>query len=134
LAGVDDDRTLVIRDYMPATRRQRGVEDVLADLDALSSADLLDLSTLAKACGFPAAADVLEGAVSPRGYRFLSKVPRLPGTVIDRLVDHFAGLQRLLAATVDDLQAVDGVGDARARSVREGLSRLAESSILERYV
>ena len=29
---------------------------------------------------------------------------------------------------------VDGVGELRARSVREGLSRLAESSILERYV
>jgi diadenylate cyclase len=61
-------------------------------------------------------------------------VPRLPNTVIDRLVDHFGGLQKLLAASVDDLQTVDGVGEARARSVREGLSRLAESSILERYV
>jgi diadenylate cyclase len=38
-----------------------------------------------------------------------------------------------MAATVDDLQHVDGVGDARARMVREGLSRLAESSIVERY-
>jgi diadenylate cyclase len=35
---------------------------------------------------------------------------------------------------VDDLQAVDGIGELRARSVREGLSRLAESTILERYV
>ena len=43
-------------------------------------------------------------------------------------------LQKLLAASIDDLQTVDGVGDSRARSVREGLSRLAESSILERYV
>jgi diadenylate cyclase len=54
--------------------------------------------------------------------------------VVERLVDHFGTLQKLLAASVDDLQAVDGVGDTRARSVREGLSRLAESSILERYV
>ncbi|MGW1600012.1 helix-hairpin-helix domain-containing protein, partial [Streptomyces eurythermus] len=58
----------------------------------------------------------------------------LPGAIIDRLVEHFGGLQKLLAASVDDLQTVDGVGEARARSVREGLSRLAESSILERYV
>ena len=49
-------------------------------------------------------------------------------------MDHFGGLQKLLAAGIDDLQAVDGVGELRARSVREGLSRLAESSILERYV
>ncbi|MDQ3481619.1 MAG: helix-hairpin-helix domain-containing protein, partial [Actinomycetota bacterium] len=76
----------------------------------------------------------LDSAVSPRGYRLLAKVPRLPGAVVERLVDHFGTLQKLLAASVDDLQAVDGVGDTRARSVREGLSRLAESSILERYV
>ena len=61
-------------------------------------------------------------------------MPRLPGAVVDRLVDHFGSLQKLLAASVDDLQAVEGVGEPRARSVREGLSRLAESSILERYV
>ena len=70
----------------------------------------------------------------PRGYRLLAKVPRLPNLVVDRLVDHFGGLQKLLAAGIDDLQAVEGVGETRARSVREGLSRLAESSILERYV
>ena len=72
--------------------------------------------------------------VSPRGYRLLARVPRLPGTVVERLVDHFGGLQKLLAASIDDLQTVEGVGELRARSVREGLSRLAESSILERYV
>jgi diadenylate cyclase len=72
--------------------------------------------------------------VSPRGFRLLARVPRLPDLVIDRLVDHFGGLQRLLAASIDDLQAVEGVGEARARTIREGLSRLAESSILERYV
>ena len=54
--------------------------------------------------------------------------------MVERLVDHFGGLQKLLAATIEDLQDVDGVGELRARSVREGLSRLAESSILERYV
>jgi diadenylate cyclase len=54
--------------------------------------------------------------------------------VVDRLVDHFGSLQKLLAASIDDLQTVDGVGESRARSIREGLSRLAESSILERYV
>jgi diadenylate cyclase len=134
MAGVDEDRALVVRDYMPGGRRPRTVEDVLCELDQLSGTDLLDLTGVAKACGFPPTADALEGAVSPRGYRLLAKVPRLPGAVIDRLVEHFGGLQRLLGATVDDLQAVDGVGDARARSVREGLSRLAESSILERYV
>jgi diadenylate cyclase len=136
MAGVEADRELVVRDYLVegSGRRRRSVDDALAELDALSAADLLDLSLIAKAVGYPLSAEALEAAVSPRGYRLLAKVPRLPRLVVDRLVEHFGGLQKLLAAGIDDLQAVDGVGETRARSVREGLSRLAESSILERYV
>lgn len=133
VAGVDTERELVIRDYLPAGRRARTPEAVLADIDALSATDLLDIATVVRPLGI-GGAENLDTAVSPRGYRLLAKVPRLPGTVVERLVDHFGTLQKLLAASIDDLQAVDGVGDTRARSVREGLSRLAESSILERYV
>jgi len=124
----------VIRDYLPNGRRTRSPDDALDELDALSATDLIDLVAVAKSLGYPGASDALDAAVSPRGFRLLAKVPRLPGTVVDRLVEHFGSLQRLLGATVEDLQAVDGVGDARARGVREGLSRLAEASILERYV
>jgi diadenylate cyclase len=134
MAGVEADRTLVIRDYLPDGHRFNDADDALDELDRLSATDLIDLVAVAKALGYPGASDALEAAVSPRGFRLLAKVPRLPGAVIDRLVDHFSSLQRLLGATVEDLQAVDGVGDTRARSIREGLSRLAEASILERYV
>ena len=134
VGGVDDDRELVVRDYLVAGgRRARTVSDVLADLDALSGTELLDLGTVARALRI-GGSEGLDAAVSPRGYRLLARVPRLPGAVVDRLVEHFGSLQKLLAASIDDLQAVDGVGESRARSVREGLSRLAESSILERYV
>ncbi|WP_026874605.1 DNA integrity scanning diadenylate cyclase DisA [Jiangella gansuensis] len=136
VAGVDTDRELVIRDYLPAPsgRRRRSLDEAISALDTLSGADLLDLGAVARSLGFPGGGEQLDAAVSPRGFRLLARVPRLPDSVIDRLVEHFGGLQKLLAASVDDLQAVDGVGESRARSVREGLSRLAESSILERYV
>ena len=130
VTGVDQERELVVRDYLPS-RRSKGPEAALARLEGLSSIDLVDPASAARALGL---GDHLDGAVAPRGYRLLAKVPRLPGPIADRLVEHFGSLQRLLGATVEDLQAVDGVGDARARSVREGLSRLAEASILERYV
>jgi diadenylate cyclase len=136
IAGVEPDRELVARDYFPerAAKRGRTVQDVLTDLEALTHTELLEIQTVAKALGYPGTPEALDSAVSPRGYRLLAKVPRLPNTVIERLVDHFGGLQKLLAASIDDLQTVEGVGESRARSVREGLSRLAESSILERYV
>jgi len=136
VAGVDPDRELVVRDYLPTSsgRRARKIAAALAELDALSGTDLVDMSAVAKALGFPSTPEALDVSVSPRGYRLIAKVPRLPAPVVDRLVEHFGSLQKLLAASVDDLQAVEGVGEARARTVREGLSRLAESSILERYV
>ncbi|GIF24071.1 diadenylate cyclase [Actinoplanes tereljensis] len=134
MAGVDADRTLVIRDYLPTGRKARTLDEALVELDLLSATEMIDLVAVAKAIGYPGASDALDAAVSPRGFRLLAKVPRLPSQIVDRLVDHFGSLQRLLGATVEDLQAVDGVGDARARGVREGLSRLAEASILERYV
>ncbi|HET9858255.1 MAG TPA: DNA integrity scanning diadenylate cyclase DisA, partial [Nocardioidaceae bacterium] len=133
VTGVDMERELVIRDYLPNGRKARKPDEVLAELESLSSADLVDIGAVARAVGL-GASEHLDGAVTPRGYRLLAKVPRLPGAVVERLVEHFGSLQKLLSAGIDDLQAVDGVGELRARSVREGLSRLAESSILERYV
>lgn len=133
ITGVDAERELVVRDYQPSGRRKRTPEAVLADLESLSPTDLVDISMVAKALGLKQG-EHLEGAVTPRGYRLLAKVPRLPAPVVDGLIDQFDSLQKLLSAGVEDLQVVEGVGELRARSVREGLSRLAESSILERYV
>ena len=133
VTGVEAERELVVRDYLPNGKRGRKAESVLAELEALSPAELVDVAAVAKALGL-GLGEHLDGAVTPRGYRLLAKVPRLPGAVVDRLIEHFETLQKLLSAGVEDLQVVDGVGELRARSVREGLSRLAESSILERYV
>jgi diadenylate cyclase len=133
VTGVDLERELVVRDYLPSGRRAPRTRDILTAMAALSSSDLVDIGTVARALSL-GGGEHLDAALSPRGYRLLAKVQRLPGTVVDRLVDHFGSLQKLLAATIEDLQAVEGVGEQRARGVREGLSRLAESSILERYV
>jgi diadenylate cyclase len=134
MAGVETERELTVRDYLPPGSKAGTPAEVLTELSAMSPTDLLDLTVLARNLGFAGGADTLDRLISPRGYRMLAKVPRLPRTIVDRLVDHFGTLQKLLAAGVDDLQAVEGVGESRAKAVREGLSRLAESSILERYV
>jgi diadenylate cyclase len=133
MAGVDADRELIVRDYIPSGRRGRLPATVLRELADLSATDLLDISLVAKAMGLPNTPEGLEGAASPRGHRLLARVPRMPGAILDRMVDHFGGLQKLLAASVEDLQAVDGVGETRARAVREAISRLAETSIIDRY-
>jgi len=132
--GLTDDLDLVVRDYIGDSRAGFGLEQAIENLQSIPSAELIDPAAGAKALGFTVVGDALDTSVSPLGFRLLSKVPRLPGTIVERLVEHFGGLQRLLGANIDDLMDVDGVGEGRARLVREGLSRLAESSILERYV
>ncbi len=134
IGGIGADRQLVVRDYIEGARPARELDAVQADLAALDANELLDLAHIARILGLTSVDDSLDGAVGPRGYRLLSKVPRLPASIVDRLVGHFGGLQKLLAAGIDELMGVEGVGEQRARAVREGLSRLAESSILERYV
>jgi diadenylate cyclase len=133
MAGVDADRELIARDYVPTGRRARTSEQVLRDLADLSAVDLLDLTQVARAMGMPFTPEAQDSAISPRGYRLLARVPRIPATILDRVVEHFGGLQKLLAASVEDLQVVDGVGETRARAVREGISRLAEVSIIDRF-
>ena len=94
--------------------------------------DLLDLKVVVSVLHLPT--DELDAGLQPRGYRLLSKIPRVPELVIDHVVEHFGSLQKIMRATVDDLDDVEGVGEARAQAIKEGLSRLAETSILDRYV
>jgi diadenylate cyclase len=130
MAGVMVDRYAIVRDYVPVGLAARTVEQVLAELDTV---DLLDQHLLAGTLGLSTAPETLDAPISPRGFRLLARVPRLPAIVADRLVEQFGSLQKLLAATVEDLQGVDGIGENRARTVREALGRLADVSILDRY-
>ena len=128
VAGVEEGRMLIVRDHVPVAADDVSVESVLNALDRLSAPDLLDFELIANAFGLGGGSEGLDTAVTPRGYRLLHRVPRLPDFAIERLVDHFGDAQRLLAATSDQLQAVDGIGDTRARSIRDNLSRMVESN------
>lgn len=130
MAQVEDDRSLVVRDYL-ADRRRR-LETVLRELNTLTTDELLELERLAKVMSYDPGE--LDRAVSPRGYRLLAKIPRLPDSVIQKLVKRFHDLQGVMGASLEDLDEVEGVGEARARSIKDGLARLAESSLLDRYV
>ena len=80
-----------------------------------------------KIIGFPAS-DQLDTKVTTRGYRQVAQINRLPGSLGERLIEHFGSLQALFAASRAELQAVEGVGEQRARAIRDGLVRVAESA------
>jgi diadenylate cyclase len=133
MGGVEQERTLLVRDYLQVKRR-RVLQSALDDLDALSPEELLDPLVLGRPLGVLAASEDLDQAISPRGYRLLSKIPRLPQPVIDRIVHRFGRVQKVMTANLDELLSVDGVGAARATLIKDGLTRLAETSLLDRYM
>lgn len=124
---------MVIRDY--ADPETIDVDVAVAALQDIDQADLIDLNIIAGILGLSSGSnDALDTIVQPRGYRLVSGLKAVPPTVAGRLVDHFGGLQNLMAATIDELMVVDGIGELRARTVREGLSRIAEASLLDRFL
>jgi diadenylate cyclase len=126
-AGVVDEEQLTVRDHLHE-RPGWEVAEVLAELDRLTPEELSDTAAVAKAVdltGDPAALDAPQG---PRGYRLLARVPQLPPSVVERVVDRFGSLRVVLAAGTEDLEEVEGVGAGRARLLREGLKRLADGA------
>lgn len=102
-------------------------------LARLSTDEVLDARRVATALGIMASPVDLDASLEPRGYRMLHRLPRFPEIVLDRIVEHFSGLQRIMRASVGELEEVGGVGETRARTVKDGLARLAEANILDRY-
>lgn len=131
MGGVEDDRTMVLRDYFREEHTWH-LDEALEALAELGTEDLLDLKAVGSMLHLPDDMG-LDATLQPKGYRLLSRIPRLPMVVIESVVDHFGSLQKIMRATVDDLGEVSGVGEDRARTIKDGLARLAESSILERY-
>ncbi|MBW3579484.1 MAG: DNA integrity scanning diadenylate cyclase DisA [Actinobacteria bacterium] len=132
MGGVENDSRMMVRDYFHEDSSWH-LEEALEGLANLGTDDLLDLKTVASMLHLPGGSADLDRSLSPRGYRMLSRVPRLPEPVADGIVDRFGSLQKIMAATVADLDDVKEVGETRARAVKEGLARLAETSILDRY-
>jgi diadenylate cyclase len=132
MVDVREDRRAVLLDYLPDFA-DLSVDEVSAALGSLHSEELLTLGRIGELLGYDQDVDALELHVSPRGFRILRKIPRLPKGVIANLVGTFGHLEDILNATNDELASVDGVGAARAHDIKEGFLRLRELNLLERY-
>jgi diadenylate cyclase len=131
VGGVEDERRLVCKDYFVESSDWvlNAVTQRLAELD---TDDLLDLRIVASVLHLPPETE-LDSSLQPRGHRLLSKIPRLSEAIVENVVDRFGTLPKIMRASISDLVEVDGVGEVRARAIKDGLSRVAETSILERY-
>ncbi len=129
--GVLADLRLVGKDYFVESPEWM-LAQVTSRLTHISDDELLDLRVVGSVLHLPPELD-LDSSLQPRGYRLLSKIPRLPETIAAHVIERFGTLPKVMRASQADLVSVEGVGEARARAIKDGLSRVAETSILDRY-
>ena len=122
-----------MRDYHADGAGPRA-ELALEALHALPYRQLLESDRIAELLGYQRDVNPLDHSVSPRGYRILSHIPRLPEPVVKKVVADLGDLEAIVRASQRDLEGISGVGNVRAREIREGLRRLQEHNLVDRYL
>ncbi|MCJ7689209.1 MAG: DNA integrity scanning diadenylate cyclase DisA, partial [Clostridiaceae bacterium] len=128
--SVEEDGILLIRDYCQSGMDYIGV---YMQIENMSSEELLDLDFISKIIGY-IGVPLVDTLISPRGYRMLNKIPRIPTNVIENLVVHFKELKAVMEASFEQLDIVEGIGEARAKAIRNGLRRLKEQFMLDKQI
>src|SRR2546429_754939 len=131
--GTAAEKAALVRDYL-SEYSDEAFAAGLEEIARLPHQDLLDFGRLAELLGYDRKLNTLDYPVAPRGYRVLGRIPRLPKLVVTQIVNDFGGLDELLAATDAELEAVEGVGELRAKDIREGLRRLQEINLVDRFL
>ncbi|KZE68264.1 DNA integrity scanning protein DisA [Fictibacillus phosphorivorans] len=132
VSNIEEEALLLIKDYMKD--RESDPYAILRQLNKLSSEELFDESVIMKLLGFSAGMNMQDETIHPRGYRILAKIPRLPAVIIENLTDAFSNLPQILRASIDELDEVEGIGEIRARKVKEGLKRIQEQLFVDRHI
>ena len=122
--GVARDEERIIMDY-ENWGGQKTAKDIMERLRNVKSEDLLSLDVFARELGYEVGRD--QDAILPtKGYRLLNKIPRLPFSVVQNLVNFFGNFNAIQQATVEELDDVEGIGESRARTIRDGLRRMRD--------
>lgn len=133
VAKIEEEGFLLLKDYCKEHHDDK-IKEVKNHLKRLSSDELLESLQIIRLLGYPSANSILEEPISPRGYRMLHKIPRLPFVIIGNLVDRFGHLAHIMMATIEELDEVDGIGEVRARTIKEGLKRIQGQVFIDRHI
>ncbi len=132
MVDIEDEGLLVAKDYLFI--EETSSQKVWNEIASWDSEDLLDLSAISRALGHISHMNNLDQSLTPKGYRILGKIPRLPMPVVENLVQTFQALPAIVDASIEELDEVEGIGEVRARTIREGLRRLREQVLLDRHL
>lgn len=132
IGGVDNEELKIIKDYSIVQSKKE--EEILQELNLLRYEDLLKEQNIAKILGYESFENYEELAVYPRGYRILSKIPRVPSNIVENLVNNFKSFQHIIFAEIEDLDKVEGIGEVRARNIKNSLNRMKEQFVFDSII
>ncbi len=130
VGGLEKEELFIIKDYI-AVGRKKTAEKILLDIKELDYDELMNVQIIAKLLGYERFDNYDELAVYTRGYRLLNKVPRMPSNIVDNLVKAFKSFQHILVADIPTLDKVEGIGEIRARTIRQSLKRMQEQFVFD---
>lgn len=131
IGGVEKEELLIIKDYLAASKKKRTPEMVMEELSEVQYEDLTKEITIAKLLGYENFDNYDEVGVYTRGYRILNKIPRMPSNIVENLVSSYKSFQHILAADIESLDEVDGIGEVRARTIKQSLRRMQEQFVFD---
>lgn len=125
--SIEQEGILLIRDYC---QNNADFNEIYKIIQTMSSEELLNLDVISKSLGY-VGVTLVDTLISPRGYRMLNKIPRIPNSVIENLVNNFKELKGIMEASYEQLDKVEGIGEARAKAIKNGLRRLREQIMID---
>ena len=130
VGGLEKEELLIIKDYI-APGKKRTPEKVLNEILNLQYEDLTNSQVIAKILGYEIFDNYDEVGVYTRGYRILDKIPRMPSNIVENLIKKFKSFQHILSADIPELDDVDGIGEVRARTIKQSLKRMQEQFVFD---
>ncbi len=136
IGGLEKEENLIIKDYIVPGKgkNKRTPEKVIESFDNLSYEDLSKEAVIAKLLGYENFDNYDEVGVYTKGYRILNKIPRMPSNIVENLVDSFKSFQHILAADIESLDEVEGIGEVRAKTIKQSLKRMQEQFIFDNLI
>ena len=119
---------------MSLGKKKKTAEDILNVIADLQYEELNKKMLIAKLLGYENFDNYDEVAVYPRGYRILNKIPRMPSNIVENLVESFKSFQHILAADIESLDDVEGIGEIRAKTIKQSLKRMQEQFIFDNII
>ena len=130
VGDLDKEELLLIKDYIAPDKKIKA-EKVLEELEKIVYENLIKPDKIANILGYEDFDNYDEVGVYTRGYRILNKIPRMPNTIVENLVQSFKSFQHILAADIHRLDDVEGIGEIRARTIKQSLKRMQEQFVFD---